>query len=199
MHKKIATHFKKNDPILFAYIDKIKLIHVSPSVDLFTDLCDTIISQQLSGKAAESIFKRFLALFPKQKITPEYLLKIPEQKIRDCGTSWAKVRSLKDLSQKVMDKTIHLNKLDKLSDDEVVIELIKVRGIGPWTAEMFLMFALGREDIFSHGDLGLRNALIKMYKLKKEPTKTQIEKITLKWRPYRSHASRILWKSLELS
>jgi len=126
------------------------------------------------------------------------LLKLSDKKIRSCGTSNSKVSFLKDLAAKVLKNDLKLNKLDKLSDDLVIKELTKVKGIGPWTAEMFLMFTLGREDIFSHGDLGLKNAIKKLYKFKKEPTRKQIEKIVEIWKPYRTYASRILWKSLEI-
>lgn len=198
MVKKAGEHFKKHDPLLFSYFEKIELVTHQPSSDLFVELCDTIINQQLSGKAAATIFDRFQNLFPKKKITPKGLLKLSDAKIRSCGTSNAKVKSLKDLAQKVASGELNLNKLKKLPDEEVVNELIKVRGIGPWSAEMFLMFGLGREDVFSHGDLGLRKAIKKMYGFRKDPSFKQIEKITNKWKPFRTHASRILWKSLEL-
>jgi DNA-3-methyladenine glycosylase II len=96
----------------------------------------------------------------------------------------------------VLDKTIHLEKLDKLSNEEIIRELTQVKGIGPWTAEMFLMFSLKREDVFSHGDLGLRNAIQKIYGFKEKPTIQQVEKIIKKWSPYKTYACRILWKSL---
>ena len=125
-------------------------------------------------------------------------MKIPDQKIRDAGLSWAKVKYLKDLADKVKNKVIHLEKLDTLSNEEVITELTKVKGIGPWTAEMFLMFTLGREDVFSHGDLGLKNAIKKLYGFKKDPTRKQVEKIIARWTPYKTYACRILWKSLEI-
>lgn len=196
--KQIKKHFKKEDPLLFSYLEKIELVIHQPPSDLFVELCDTIISQQLSGKAAGTIFNRFQNLFPKKRITAKRLLKLSDAKIRSCGTSNAKVKSLKDLAQKVDSGKLNLNKLKKLPDEEVTRELIKVKGIGPWSAEMFLMFGLGREDVFSHGDLGLKNAIKKMYGFRKVPSSKQIEKITNKWKPFRTYASRILWKSLEL-
>jgi len=198
MSVKVRKHFKKNDPILFSYFEKVELIHHRPPSDLFVELCDTIISQQLSGKAAATIFGRFKNLFPKKKITAKGVLKLSEAKIRSCGTSNAKVRSLKDLAQKVISRELKLKRLKDLSDEDVVNELVKVKGIGPWSAEMFLMFGLGREDVFSYGDLGLRNALKKMYGFKKDPSAKQVEKIVGRWKPFRTYASRILWKSLEL-
>ena len=109
-----------------------------------------------------------------------------------------KVKYIKDLAQKTLDKTLDLSKLTNMTDGDVLTELTKVKGIGPWTAEMFLMFTLGREDVFSHGDLGLKNAIKKLYGFKKDPSKKQVEKIVNKWSPYRTFACRILWKSLEI-
>lgn len=200
MHKKIHEHFKKNDPILYAELVRIGQIPLptrrKPS-EYFHHLCSEIIGQQLSGKAANAIFKRFVTLFPKQKITPERILSLKDEDIRNIGTSWAKVRYLKDLSQKIRDRALTLRLLEKLSDEETVKELTKVKGIGPWTAEMFLMFTLGREDLFSHGDLGLRKALKKLYGFKKDSSQKQVEKIVQKWSPYKTYACLILWQSLE--
>lgn len=198
MSAKARKHLQNVDAKLYSYIQRIAIPDFSKRHDSFTELCDTIISQQLSGKAAATIFSRFVKLFTAKKITPEKLLKLSNEKIRSCGASWAKVRSLKDLAQKVKDKTVNLEKLDDMSDDEVKDHLIQIKGIGPWSAEMFLMFSLGREDIFSFGDLGLKKGLMKVYGLKKEPTQKQIEKIVSKWSPHRTYASRILWKSLEI-
>jgi len=191
-------HFKKNDPILFSYLEKIDFVARRIPSDFFVELCDTIISQQLSGRASATIFGRFKKLFPRKKITAKELLKLSDAKIRTCGTSNAKVKSLKDLAKKVADGELDLKNLKNLPNEEVMAELIKVRGIGPWSAEMFLMFGLGREDVFSHGDLGLRKAIKKIYRFKKDPTIRQVEKIAAKWKPYRTYACRVLWKSLEL-
>lgn len=199
MSKKIAEHFKSVDHILYSVIEKIGVPGPTTSQDYFSDLCETIINQQLSDKAAATIFSRFKKLFPSGKITPKTLIKLSAEKIRSCGTSNAKVSFLKDLAKKVLAEELRLDELAKLSDDLIMKELTKVKGIGPWTAEMFLMFSLGREDVFSHGDLGLRKAIKKLYKFKKEPTRSQIEKIVKKWKPYRTYASRILWKSLEIN
>ena len=198
MDKKIVEHFKKVDPKLHAYIHRVELATHRYVENLFAHICDEIISQQLSGKAAASIFEKFSKLFPDGQITPENVMKIADEKIRNAGTSWAKVRSLKDLADKVLKKEIHLDILDKLSDEEVVKELTKVKGIGPWTAEMFLMFTLGREDVFSFGDLGLKKGIQKLYGMKEMPTQKEMEKIIKKWSPYKTYASRILWKILEL-
>lgn len=201
MEKQIIEHFRKTDELLFSLLMKIGTFEkrVYPKPDgYFSALCGIIIEQQLSGKAADTIFDRFVKLFTGKKITPGNLLKIPDDKLRSSGMSWSKVRFIKDLAKKVKGKTLQLDKLGNLTDNEIITELTKVKGIGPWTAEMFLMFTLGRPDVFSHGDLGLRKAIKNIYRFKKEPTRKQIEKIVSKWSPYRTYASRILWKSLEL-
>jgi 3-methyladenine DNA glycosylase/8-oxoguanine DNA glycosylase len=126
------------------------------------------------------------------------LLTLSDDEIRACGASWAKVRSLKDLATKVSDGSVKLHLLDQMSDIEVKNHLIQIKGVGPWTAEMFLMFALVREDVFSMGDLGLKKGMMKVYGYRKDPSLAQIEKIVSRWKPYRSYASRILWKSLEI-
>jgi DNA-3-methyladenine glycosylase II len=195
---KALKHFKKVDPVFYEIALKVKLEDHPRPDDYFVDLVDSIISQQLSGKAAATIFGRFKKLFPNEKITPEKLLKIPDEKIREAGISYSKIKYIKGIAEAVVNKQINLNALDKLSDEEVILELVKLKGVGNWTAEMFLMFTLGRPDIFSAGDLGLQNAMIKIYKLDAKPKKEVLIEISEKWSPYRTTASRILWKSLEL-
>lgn len=200
MDQKVKAHFAQVDPIIFGIIDRVEP-QLRPPADIkqyFAELCDSIVSQQLAGKAAETIFNRLKALFPKGKITPQGVLKIRDQSLRQAGMSNAKVSYVKDLAQKVVAGEIDLAHLNNLSDEEVINELVKVKGIGRWTAEMFLIFTLGREDIFSAGDLGLNNAIVKLYGLKEKPTKVYLESLSLKWSPYRSIACRILWKSLTL-
>lgn len=198
MSHKARKHLQNVDSKLYGYIEKNPLIPLRKSRNFFSELCDTIISQQLSGKAAATIFGRFKNLFPKKNITAQALFNIPDEKIRECGASWAKVRSLKDLAAKVDNKTVNLDKLDHMSNEDVINTLVQIKGIGPWSAEMFLIFALGREDVFSFGDLGLKKGIIKVYGLKEEPSIKQIEMIVSRWKPYRTYASRVLWKSLEL-
>lgn len=197
MSHKAREHLRKVDPTLSAYIDKIVLEDLEKSKNLFSELCDMIISQQLSGKAAATIFERFKKLFPSNAVSADALLSFADSDIRACGASWAKVKSLKDLAMKVSDGSVKLHLLDQMSDIEVKNHLIQIKGIGPWTAEMFLMFALVRDDVFSTGDLGLKKGMMKVYGLRKDPSPAQIEKIVSRWKPYRSYASRILWKSLE--
>lgn len=201
MQDKALAHFQSVDPALFSLSQKISIQYVPPRKpgEYFVSLCREIIGQQLSGKVADVIFVRFEKLFSGITVTPQAVLKLPEDTLRATGMSWSKVRFIRDLAQKVISKSVLLDALAQLPDDEVICELTKVKGIGPWTAEMFLMFTLGREDVFSFGDLGLTKAIQKLHNMKKKPTRTQLEKITKKWSPYRTHAALILWKSLELS
>jgi DNA-3-methyladenine glycosylase II len=196
--KKIKSHFKKNDPVIYEVMKPIDFTQWwgRPKRDYFAALCEDIIGQQLSAKAADSIFARFEKLFGKKQITPEKILKLSGEAIRGVGTSWAKVKSLKDLAQRVKQKQIHLDKLEQLNNEQALAELIQVKGVGPWTAEMFLIFTLKREDVFSFGDLGLNKAIIRLYGLKR-PSRTRLEKIIKPWTPYRSFGALSLWYSLD--
>lgn len=199
MNQKVKEHFRSSDSLLYQALEKIGELEVMTKripEEYFLSLCGEIIAQQLNGTVAEVIFKRFEKLFVKGKITPEGVLKLSDKQLRSTGMSNSKVGFLKDLAEKVSSGKLNLQKLKKLPDAQVIRELVKVKGIGPWTAEMFLIFCLGREDVFSYGDLGLKNALKKLYKLE-NPTKEELEKIVVKWSPYRSYACRILWKILD--
>ena len=198
--KKIKSHFKKVDPTIHKVIVKMKLdLLVKPKTShkYFSQLCREIIAQQLAGKAAHAIINRFKNIFPNKRITPDKVLSFSEKNLRNVGMSWAKARYIRDLAQKTKDKQVKLNKLTSLEDGLVIEELIKVKGIGNWTAEMFLIFTLGREDVFSHGDLGLRKALQKLYGFKDKPSEKQINKIVDTWSPYKSYGCLALWESID--
>lgn len=201
MKSLVRKHFQKADPILYRELCRFEgqVDSLTPRVthDYFSDLCEAIINQQLSEKAGMTIFGRFRKLFPEGTITPSRVSQLPQASIRSIGVSWSKVRFIQDLAQKVIGEEIHLELLKDLGDSEVIAQLTRIRGIGPWTAEMFLMFSLGREDVFSFGDLGLKRAIQKLYKFKREPTRRQMEKIVVKWAPYKTYACRILWRSLD--
>jgi len=189
-YKLALKHFKKTDPVLYQLAKQVdELVEISPrsQKEYFENLCESIISQQLSIKASDTIWKRLLKLFPNEKITPELLYQTEDQKLRDCGISWNKIKYLKDVSSKFTSREINFKFLEKMSDDEVIVELTKIKGIGRWTAEMFLIFTLGRKDVFSAGDQGLKNAIAKYTGLGAPEL----------WSPYRSYACRILWKSLD--
>jgi DNA-3-methyladenine glycosylase II len=198
--KQVIDHLKKVDPVLGAVIDRLDEFPSLKPRDTrhyFESLTSEIIGQQLSGKVADVIFDRFTKLFPSGEITPRLLLQLQHEQLRSTGMSNSKARFLKDLAEKVINKSLKLEDLINLDNETVIKELMQVKGIGPWTAEMFLMFTLGREDIFSHGDLGLKNAIKKLYRIE-SPTRDQVEEISKKWSPYRTFACRILWQSLEL-
>ena len=199
MHGKARDHFRKADPKLFKVLQKVgdvgKVSSIPPK-EYFSRLCENIIGQQLSSKVADTFTERFCALFPKKSITPKCVLGLADGTLRKIGISWAKVKYLKDLAQKVQKKEILLEDLQHHSDKAVIAQLTKVKGIGNWTAEMFLMFSLGREDVFSCGDLGLKKAIEEIYHIK-NLTKNKAEKLSLRWSPYRTYASLILWRSRE--
>ena len=196
VNKQAPFHLAK-DLVMKGLIEK----HAPPvwekPQDLFAAIIRNIIGQQLSGGPARIILQRFIDLFKTDKFpTPKQILSAPDQKIRNCGLSWAKVKYVKELSRMVENGELDLIKVQKLPDEQVIAELTRVKGIGRWTAEMILIFHLQRPDVFSLGDLGLRSAVAKLYKIDRNNLK-KIEKISLKWKPYRSLASRYLWKSLD--
>jgi DNA-3-methyladenine glycosylase II len=195
-NEKVRQHFQINDPRIAVLIETIPLEDILPAHpdDYFLHLCRNIIGQQLSGKAADTIYARFESSFGSTPITPKAVYESTDDALRNIGMSRSKVSFLKDLAQKIHTKEIDLSVLTTLSDSEVVATLTKIKGIGPWTAEMFLIFTLGREDVFSFGDLGLKRAIQKLYGLRKEPTISKMEKLSKRWQPYRTYAARVLWR-----
>ncbi len=201
MDSKIVRHFKKKDQILFGYLKQ-----VGPIDDLkgdlaknyFFRLCREIACQQLSSKAGRVIFGRFKNVFPQGIVCPEAVLATPHETLRNSGISHAKARYVRNLAKEVASGDLDFKNFRKLSNEQIVEKLTKVKGIGLWTAEMFLMFTMGREDVFSPGDLGLRKAIKKVYKFKKEPNPKQIEKIVSQWSPYKTYACLALWGTLNL-
>ena len=188
----------KRDPKLRELIKRIgpcELHAVAPK-DPFEALCMSIASQQLSIKAAATIFRRFADLFPDRRPTPERVMTMTDDEIRACGFSRPKVTFIKDLAGRVLDGRLDLKGLKKHSDDEVMAQLVAVKGIGRWTAEVFLMFRLGRPDILPADDLGLMNAVHRAYRLRKRPDAKKLRQMGEAWRPYRSVASWYLWQSL---
>ena len=170
-------------------------IKKSPKPKYFTDLLEAITNQQLSGKAASTIFGRVKDLC-NGDVGPDAILKLSGARLRKAGLSFAKIKYVKDLSNKVINGDLKLKSLDKLPDEVVITELVKVKGIGRWTAEMFLMFSLGRPDVFPVDDLGIRKGFEKVTGKKFDKEKSA--KFALKnWAPHRTVASWYLWRSLE--
>lgn len=200
MNKKILEHFKKQDALLYSAAVRagaLRVLEKEVPENYFLELCSAIVGQQLSGKAADSIFARFKKSFPRG-VTPGAILSMPHEKLRAVGLSNAKVKYLKHLSEAVVDKTLDIDNLDKLPDGEIIRQLTQIKGIGPWTAEMFLMFTLAREDVYSHGDLGLKKGMQKVYGFKKHPSVRTAERIIKKWSPFKTYGALILWRSLEI-
>jgi DNA-3-methyladenine glycosylase II len=193
-------HLIKADPKLGQIIKRVGpcQLHAVAPRDPFEALCMSIASQQLSTKAADTIFRRFCDLFPDRKPTPERVMTLSDDEIRAVGFSRPKVTFIKDLASHVVDGRLDLKGLRKHPDDEVMRQLVAVKGIGRWTAEIFLMFRLGRPDIFPADDLGLMNAVQRAYGLGKRPDAKRLRKMCETWKPHRSVAAWYLWQSLNL-
>jgi DNA-3-methyladenine glycosylase II len=198
-YKLARRHLMRADPKLGIIIKKVGPceLHVAGPRDPFETLTRSIASQQLSTKAADTIFGRFRDLFPNGKPMPHGVMTLTDDQIRATGFSRPKVGYIRDLAAHVLDGRLDLKDLRKHSDEEVMRQLVAVKGIGRWTAEIFLMFRLGRPDILPADDLGLMNAAHRAYGLRKRPTPEQLRRLGEAWRPYRSVAAWYLWASLE--
>jgi DNA-3-methyladenine glycosylase II len=181
----------KNDPVLGRFIKIIGVLELTNRDDHYLSLVKSIIGQQLSVKAANTIFNRF-ADVTGHIFTPEKILVLPEEKMREIGISRPKISYIKDLSQKVLNEDINLHTLDKLGNDDIILALTTVKGIGKWTAEMFLIFSLGRENVLSHLDVGLHRGAKWLYD-SEDGKATLIEKGE-NWDPFQSIASLYLWE-----
>ena len=193
------THLRTSDPVMASIIKEIGRCGLvrSKRADPFIAIVEAIIWQQLSGKAARTIYERFLKVFPNGRPTPATILATSDDAMRAAGLSRGKIAYLRDLSTKVLDGTVHLESLETMANDDVVAAMTKVKGIGQWSAEMFLMFRLQRADVLPVGDLGIVKAIQRHYRLRKTPTPERMRKIAESWRPYRSVASWYLWASLD--
>jgi DNA-3-methyladenine glycosylase II len=214
--RRAVNHLKKSDPVMRAIIERIGPCRMRFSPPEFHSLAEAIVYQQLNGKAAETIFKRFAALAG-EPLTPEGILKLTDEQMRGAGLSKQKSAYLRDLAAKTSSGLLDFTRLPELPDAEVVEHLTQVKGIGVWTAQMFLMFALKRENVLPTGDFGVRMAMYRHYldgqraksasksaaakrgrKRKiKLPTPEQMAKIAKRWEPYRSVACWYLWQSLD--
>ena len=193
-------HFKKADKRLYKAALSVKqhlptTFKHKTNLELFSALCESIVSQQLSVKAADTIWQR-VKVVCKGHITPVAVLKAKEAMLRKAGMSFAKIKAIKSVAQEV-ENGLKLSSLRRSSPDIASARLIKIHGVGPWTAEMFLLFGLHHEDIFSKGDLGLVRAIEMIYEIK-NPTAKKLDEISAVWMPYRSYASRVLWKYRDL-
>jgi DNA-3-methyladenine glycosylase II len=194
--RKATNHLKKADPTLAAIIETIGPCRMEYGEPEFHTLAEAIVYQQLHGKAAFTIFKRFTDLAG-DPLTPEGILKLSEAQMRGAGLSGQKLSYLRDLAAKTKAGLLNFAELPALSDQEVIERLTQVKGIGEWTAHMFLMFALRRPNVLPTGDLGVQMAIRKHYKKRKLPKPAQMEKIAKCWEPYRSVACWYMWKSMD--
>lgn len=195
-------HLSTKDLKIKSVIEQVGRCGLKPHTRYFESLVDAVISQQLSMFAAQAIFKRFVDYYAPKKFPDTMdIINTPTENLRALGISYAKIRCLKDLCSKIESGLIHLRRIPKLTDEEIVNELIQVKGIGVWTAHMFLIFSLGRLNVLPTEDLGIKKGIMKLYGLKKIPDGNKIEYLSQKhnWSPYNSIASWYIWKSLELN
>ena len=195
--RKAVNHLKKSDPVLRAIIERIGPCRMEFGPPEFHSLAESILYQQLNGKAAATIFQRFTGLAG-DPLTPEGILKLTDEELRSVGLSKQKSAYLKDLAAKTKAGSLDFSRLADLPDQEVIQHLTQVKGVGVWTAQMFLMFTLKRPDVLPTGDYGVQAAIKKHYKKRKWPKPHIMEKIAKPWAPYRSVACWYLWKSLDI-
>ena len=191
-----AIRFLKQDHQLAKIIDRVGDFEIKKRNNHFAALVEAIISQQLASGAADAITRRFRKLYPRFP-KPIQILNTKDSKLRSVGLSKMKVGYLKDLARKIESGDLNIRTLSKMSDEEIIAQLTQVKGIGRWTAEMFLIFSCGRLDVLPVGDLGLRKGIQLAFSLPELPKPKEVEKIGMRWKPYRSIATWYLWKSLQ--
>lgn len=198
--KKAAEYLSSVDATFVPIIAAAGLPTITPHKSYYQELVESIVSQQLSVKAARTIMNRFLALFPDDGFpAPDHILAKSAEQMRAVGLSRQKATYIQDLAVKVIEGTVRFNHLDTLSNDEVIAELTQIKGVGVWTVHMFLLFCMGRLDVLPTGDLGIKNGVQKLYGLKEKPNANEIEHIASQnnWHPYESVASWYIWYSLD--
>jgi DNA-3-methyladenine glycosylase II len=195
--RKAAAHLKKGDFRMAAVIDRVGPCRISFAEASFAELARCIVYQQLNGKAAASIHARFQAACGRSGVTPRAILRLDTAGLRANGISSQKASYMLDLAAHAAAKRLDFGRLPGLPDDDVIAQLTQVKGVGVWTAHMFLMFSLRRPDILPVGDYGVRAAIQKLYGLPALPKPAEMEGIAAPWRPWRSVASWYLWRSLE--
>ena len=194
-----AKHLAKSDPVLKPVIERAGLCTIQPHTDYYKSLADSIIGQQLSVKAAASIRARFYDMFGGELPTPEAILGKSVEELRGIGFSKAKANYVRDLAQHIIDGKLSFDGIENQSNEAIIKMLTDVKGIGEWTAHMFLMFCVGRTDILPVGDLGIRTGIKNLYGLDELPTPAQITNIAQEnsWHPFESVASWYIWYSLD--
>lgn len=195
--RKAVIHLKRSDPVLRAIIEQVGPCRIEFGPAEFSSLAEAIVYQQLNGKAAVTIWKRFAGLAG-EPVTPEGILRLSDEQLRSVGLSKQKSGYLRDLAAKTASGLLDFSKLQDLSDDEVIKHLTQVKGIGVWTAHMFLIFSLRRPNILPTGDYGVQMAVKKHYRKRKLPKPGEMERIARAWEPYRSIACWYMWRSLDI-
>ena|ERR1700685_483579 len=195
--RKAIIHLKKADPVMRAIIERVGAYRIEHREPSFETLVRSIVYQQLSGRVASVILGRLIAMLPDAKVTPQAILKLTPARMRKAGLSKQKTAYIRDLARKTLKGHVKFETLGELADHEVIEHLTQVKGVGVWTAHMFLIFALRRPDILATGDLGVRIAIRKAYQLEELPHPQQVEEMAVAWRPYASVAVWYLWRSLE--
>jgi len=190
-------HLRRADPVMRDVIRRAGPFRLKPRRDRFYSLVSSILSQQISGKAAASIRARLEDYVAPEKISAETLSQLKADQLRRIGVSPQKATYLLDLAQRVGSGELKLDRMARMVDEDVIEALVQVKGIGVWTAQMFLIFSLGRMDVFPHDDLGVRAAIRNLYGLDELPDKETSHRIATPWRPYASVASWYCWRSLE--
>lgn len=202
MNEPAVQHLCRVDQSLARVIKKVGPCPLAPrpGVPPFQALVKSVAYQQLNGNAAETIFRRFLALFPETKFpAPDRIVAAPEERLRSAGLSRAKTAAIKDIAAKTLDGIVPTRRaIAKMSDAEIIERLTVIRGVGPWTVEMLLMFTLGRPDVLPATDYGVRSGFARVYGLKELPAPKELLAHGERWRPHRSVASWYLWRALEL-
>ena len=195
--RKALNHLKKSDAVLGAIIERVGPYRMGFREPVFETLVQSIVYQQLNGKAASTIFGRLLAAAKGPPVTPESILRLRPARMRALGLSKQKLTYIRELASMTKRGAVDFERLPALSDAEVIAQLTRVKGVGVWSVHMFLMFALRRTDVLPTGDLGIRVAMKKAYGLEDLPKPGQMEQIAAAWRPYCTIASWYLWRSLE--
>ena len=186
----------RDDPVMADLIDRHGLIEHGPADDEFERLCTSIINQQLSTASAAAVRERVFALFD-GTVTPEAMLAADRDELRDAGLSRTKVEYLKNAAEAFLERDLTWEGLADHTDEEVIEELTTIKGVGEWTAHMYLMFVLAREDVLPLGDLGIRNGIQQLYGDGEELTEAEMRVIADRWRPYRTYAMRYIWRAYE--
>lgn len=190
-------HLSLCDPALAGIIKSVGRYSIEQRPEPFRSLVEAIIYQQLAGRAADTIYGRFLKIYRGRFPSPKRILDTAEEEFRAAGLSRQKIRYVRDLAEHVADRRLKLDLIAGLEDSQVVEQLVQVKGIGKWTADMFLIFCLGRPDVLPVGDLGLRRAMMLTYGLSELPLPAKMQEIASAWKPYCSVATWYMWKSLE--